>query len=246
MALQHEHHDHGNTTGIHGMLLFGEERIYLSHLPMFNHLHHFQIHIEVSFGDDVRAVLAADRKDAGDEIHTFVPEPFPITDMDGPVRTSLNGTIFHGHFERGGKPIAEKVTANIEQVVTFRTLDLAAKHDDTGVLTYLCFGRAGKLYLAHEITARPDFDHILTGQLVPGTVRDQMGRPLPDDDVLRGFATAAPVSFSGRADTPGTRLVAGDRAAGLFFATAAATGAHGFTVEVTAGREIYLEIDELG
>jgi hypothetical protein len=242
MTSQHAHHNHGDTTGVHGMLLFGEETIYLSHLPMFNRLHRFQVLVEVSFADDVSATLAADRKDAGGEIYTFLPEPFT---MDGSTPASLDGTIFHGHFERGGRPIAEGVTATIERVVYFTPLDLNAEHNDSGALTYLCFGRPEELFLAHQITARPDFDHIVTAQPVPGTVRDQAGRPLSDDDIHRAFETAAPVRFTGRVDTSDQRLAADESLDGLFFGTVAATGAHGFTVEMKIGREVYLEIDEL-
>lgn len=241
MTSQHAHHNHGDTTGVHGMLLFGEETIYLSHLPMFSRLHRFHVLVEVSFADDVSATLAADRKDAGGEIYTFVPEPFA---MDGSTPTSLDGTIFHGHFERGGRPIAEGVTANIERVACFRPLDLDAEHDDSGALTYLCFGRPEELFLAHQITARPDFDHILTARLVPGTIRNQMGNPLPDDDLHRAFTTAVPVQF-GRADTIDARLTADESLDGLFITTSSAS-AHGFIAEVKIDREIYLEIDELG
>lgn len=49
-----EHYE-GNTTGIHGMLLFGDqEALYLSHLPMFTSPHNFQVIVEISFDDAIR------------------------------------------------------------------------------------------------------------------------------------------------------------------------------------------------
>jgi hypothetical protein len=44
----HGHHEHGPTFGSHGMLLIGEENVFLSHLPMFmfdaeDHPHNFQV-----------------------------------------------------------------------------------------------------------------------------------------------------------------------------------------------------------
>ena len=62
-----------DTTGVHGMLLFGEEVLYLSHLPMFASPHHFQVLLEIGSEDALRAVLTADRQTAADEIYTFVP-----------------------------------------------------------------------------------------------------------------------------------------------------------------------------
>jgi hypothetical protein len=229
------------------MLLFGEDVRYLSHLPMFTSLHHFQVLVEAGFDDHVRELVLADPE----PIYTFVPLPFPIAELDpadgGPARSSLRGTVFRGHFERGGKPIAQGVVARIERVVYFRALDLGAEHAADRELTYLCFGRAGRLHLAHEITARPDFDHVLTARLVPGTATDQAGRhPDGDDDALRGFEVAVPVSFSGRLDMPADRLTPKERVRGLFTQTISLAGFHGFFIQVQMGREIYLEIDELG
>jgi hypothetical protein len=70
-----------------------------------------------------------DRDASAGGLYTFEPEVFAITELDpggdGPARTAVEGTIFHGHFERGGSPIAEHVTAEVR-----------------------CFGRAGQLHLA--------------------------------------------------------------------------------------------------
>jgi hypothetical protein len=51
-----------DTTGVHGMLLFGEDVVYLSHLPMFMSPHNFQVLLEVGFDDAVHEVLRADRE----------------------------------------------------------------------------------------------------------------------------------------------------------------------------------------
>jgi hypothetical protein len=41
--VRHDHPDPNATFGTHGMLLFGEETLYLSHLPMFMSPHNFQV-----------------------------------------------------------------------------------------------------------------------------------------------------------------------------------------------------------
>jgi hypothetical protein len=159
----HPGHGEGDTTGVHGMLLFGEDVVYLSHLPMFMSPHNFQVLLEVGFDDAVHELLRADRDASDGGLHTFEPEVFAITELDpggdGPARTAIEGTIFHGHFERGGTPIAEHVTAEVRNVVYFAEFDTQARHQADQALTYLCFGRAGQLHLAHRITASPDFDH---------------------------------------------------------------------------------------
>jgi len=249
---EHEH-EHGkgseqDTMGVHGMLLFGEEALYLSHLPMFDKPHNFQVLLEVGFDDAVLAAIRADRE-AGGELYTFEPEKFPISELDdtngAPARTSIAGTVFHGHFERGGKPIISHVTAQVRNVVYFNELDIQAAHDPGRDLNYLCFGRAGQLHLAHQITARPDFDQVLTVRLVPGTVTDPAGRPA-NAEVTRDFDRAQPVEFGGRHDTPGDRLVPSQTAAGFFFATLGPGGSHGFGTQLEVSRELYVETRELG
>jgi len=171
----------------------------------------------------VLEALRADRE-AGGELHTFDPEKFPISELDdssgAPARTSIVGTVFHGHFERGGKPIIRDVTAQVRNVVYFSELDVQATHPDRD-LNYLCFGRAGQLYLAHQITASPDFDQVLTVRLVPGTVTDPSGRP-------------------------GDRLVPGETARGFFFQAFGPNGSHGFGTQLEVSRELYAEMRELG
>jgi hypothetical protein len=122
---------------------------------------------------------------------------------------------------------------------------MEAQHSADRDLTYLCFGRGGQWYLAHDITASPDFDHVVPAQPIPGTVTDPSGRPV-DGDATRDFDQAQPVRFGGRADIPKDRLSPGERPEGFFFATFGPTGSHGFGVQLEIGRELYLELRELG
>jgi hypothetical protein len=156
----------------------------------------------------------------------------------------MTGTVVRGHFERGGKPIARDVTVEVPRVVQFSELDATAKHTRDKPLSYFCFGPAGHLYLAHEITTRPNFDQVLTIRLVPGTVTTMGGSPLPDDVATLGFGLAQRVHF-GRNDLIENRLAVGEVVTGLFKQTSPPSGAHGFTVQLKVERELYLEIREL-
>lgn len=245
----HGGHGGDDTMGVHGMLLFGDDVLYLSHLPMFESPHNFQVILEVALNDAANELLRAHRKTSGQELYTFEPAAFHITELDpsgeGAARSSVEGTIYQGHFERGGQPIARGVVAEIRNVVYFNELDVAAAHTTTQALTYLCFGPARQMHLAHKITASPDFDQVLTAHLVPGTVTDQAGRPV-GEDVTRDFDHAVPVEFLGRSDSPGTRLAPQETAEASFFATIAPEGFHGFRVQIQIDRELYIEIRELG
>ena len=240
-------HGGGDTTGLHGMLLFGTDPLYLSHLPMFGHPHNFQVILEVAFDDDAEAVLSADREGGDDGMYTFAPAEFPITELDpadAGARTSFEGTIHRGHFERGG-PALTPAVATVREVVHFAELDVAAAHDTDQELTYLCFGRPGQFHLAHHVTASPDFDQVLTALMVPGTVTDQAGRPA-GQDVTTGFRSAVPVRFAGRKDSPVSRLTSGETARGFFFQSVGPAGSHGFHVDLAVDRQWYLELRELG
>ena len=90
----------------------------------------------VGLDDAAREAFLSDRHVAGDGIHTFLPQPFPIAELapraDGPARTSIEGTIFRGHFERRGKLIAEGVVTEVHRVVHFGELDISATHGGPG------------------------------------------------------------------------------------------------------------------
>ena len=243
--------DNGHTVGTHGMLLFGRETFYLSHLPMFDSPHNFQVLLEVRFDDAVRDVLVSEAEAGGDNMYTFVPVPFPIAELAPsaggapPARTSIEGPVVRGHFEHGGEPIAEEAVASVERVVAFAELDVDAEPAPDRELTYLCFGRGDELYLVHEITARPSFDHVLSARLVPDSGTDQAGRRLADEVAGRGFDVAVPVRFRGRTDTPQSRLTAPETVEGFFFRSIGPGGVHGFLVQVETQRELYLQVDEL-
>jgi hypothetical protein len=235
-------HGEATTIGVHGMLLFGEDPTYLSHLPMFDTPHNFQVLLEVAVDDAARKAYRPD------EMHTFVPEPFPIAELDpsggGPAKTTIDGAIFGGHFERGGTRVIDRTEAQVRQVVYFAELNVDAKHDVEQQLTYLCFGRPGRLFLAHRVTARPDFDHVLSARLVPESLTDQAGRPLDEGASTVGFTLAEPISFE-RPDTAENRLASGEAARGLFFQTTSRAGFHGFFGQMEPENELYLEVDEL-
>ena len=242
---QHEHEAHG----VHGMLLLGDEALYLSHLPMFSAPHNFQVILEVSLDDVAQDAYLSDRAAEPDAIHTFVPEPFSITELspedEAPAQTLIPGDVFHGHFERGGEELVAGATAEVRSVVEFSELDVTAEHEGDRPLTYICFGHPGDLYLAHAIQARPDFDQILTARLVPATVEDMAGRPHPEADVEGlGFEHPQRAEIADRRDTEDRRLGPGDRVGATLHA-ASVLGLHGFRVEIELERELYFEAEEL-
>jgi hypothetical protein len=229
--------------GGHGQLLFGEQIIYLSHLPMFmfdaeRHPHNFQVILEVTLsaaGGDPQAAYVADRQRTGTQIYTLAPEAFSLTDLvstdpDRPPLRSFTGTIFRGHFERGGRPILRDVRVEVQRVVYFRQFEPDA--EPLPALEYLLFGGEEEPFLAHVITRPPDFDQILSATL--------NGHLLDDKELREGFV----VTFPGRKNTIPERIEEGERLSGevQFDRENGATTCH---VEVAAQTEFYFEAGEL-
>ena len=249
------------TFGGHGMLIVGEETIYLSHLPMFmfdpkGHPHNFQVILEATFskeGSDPQAAYVRDRRTHQEPVYTLDPRPFPITDLVStdparPALTSFRGRIVRGHFERGGTPIlppipmqtrlrdipdADLVVINVKRVVLFRKFE---------PLQYVLFGKGQELFLAHTITRPPDFDQVLSVRVT--------GQELTEADLRQPVR----VSFPGRADGlwkdrktgewADQRLTEGEQAIGQFHLMRN-DGPQTLELEVEAGVEWYFETGDL-
>lgn len=225
----------------HGMLVVGEETVYLSHLPMFMPPHDFQVLLEVTLKNgsgDAQRIYAEDRRTTGTDVYTLNPEAFRISDLvtpEGQPRiTSFNGTLFRGHFERGGTEVIDPVRVEVQRVVHFRQFDVHPSRPS--VLTYLAFGKGSELFLSHLITAPPDFDHLVA----VGNVRSVSGASLTDDVLGKGPRLA----ITGRADSPEDKLRQGQQVAARFL-NDGDDGSDGVDLRFSLEREFYVEEGEL-
>lgn len=236
---EHTTHAHGTHTGhgdkpdVHGMLVVGEETVFLSHLPMFDHPHHdYQVILQVSFAQpsgDPQAVYVNDRRAHPEtRIYTLVPERFVLhelvsTDPERPPRRSFRATVFRGHFERGGTSILENVEVNVERVVHFRRFE---------PLAYLLFGDGEEHFLAHLITKPPDFDQVLSVQVT--------GHQFSPEALARGVRVTTP----DRVNSLANRLRENERVAA--HAHLDGPDRHEMVeIQVDVGREFYFEEGEL-
>lgn len=157
-----EHHGHQDPPATHGMLLVGERRAYLSHLPMFHSPHDFQVILEVVLerdGTDVLAEYVADRRASGEPVYTWVPQAFSLSNfVASPVPGfTMTGDVFRGHFERGGVPILNGVRARVTRTIFADRLPVRGAGP---TLDYLLFGAPNEAFVAHQIKAPPDFDQV--------------------------------------------------------------------------------------
>ena len=219
------------------MFVFGRETVFLSHLPMFMAPHDAQLLLEVALenvdGRSLTEVWSGEREShPAERLYTMMPEKFALSTLyasDPPERGSFRARFFRGHLERGGEPIPdlEDVIVRITKVLYARRFDRQGKPDD---LTYRLVGRGGELFLAHVISEPPDFDQILSVELV--------GSHPDEEDLNAGIR----VIFPNRANTAQARLRHEETAT----ARAHVTRAHRFlTLELGDVRELYFEEGEL-
>ena len=258
-----DHNTHGHDTSheghaaaptdrpsVHGMLMVGEEMVYLSHLPMFMSPHDYQVILAVTLtnkGSDPQAIYVNDRRTTGERIYTFVPERFVLTDLvspdpQHPRRGSFGGIPFRGHFERGGQPLPvttagqpaagkpPPVGVNVAWVVHFRKFDPDA--DQLPQLEYLLFGKGEERFLAHLITRPPDFDQILSVKVA--------GHAFTDEELRQGV----PVTFPGRANAPKARIKESEKVSGRI-PIAGEKGPETLELQLEAGVEFYFETGDL-
>jgi len=196
----------------HGMLVVGLDTIFCYHLPMFMSPHDYQVILEGTLsqpGSDPQGTYREDRKAHGQtRVYTFAPAPFVLPDVfqPAPKVRKIHGRLFRGHFESPpefpAKPfqIGGDVTVNITNVVFAQKLLPLPRALDS--LEYLLFGKGAEIFLAHLITRKGDFDHV-----VSATVK---GHEFTDDELRHGVR----IHFSGKANTRGDKLVEGKTASG--------------------------------
>jgi hypothetical protein len=230
----------GQATGFHGMLIAGEETIYVSHLPMWMAPHNFQVILEVTFKGphQPQARYVDDRKTTGTGLYTLEPEEFDIKKLapTGPQRlpslSSFRATIWRNHFEphpvtHPGQRfmIAQDAKVHVENVVYFQ--ELHPHGPGLQALEYLLFGKGQELFLAHVITQPPDFDQVLSVQVG--------NHQFTDEDLLQGVR----VVFPGRANTISSKIKEGEpRIVGQ-------DAAGGIDLPVAVGIELYFETEDL-
>jgi hypothetical protein len=234
--------------GTHNMLVVGESKIFLSHLPMFDGLdraktafrspHRFQVILEASFangGKDAGNLYQSDRKaHPQTRIYTLSPELFVLsrlfTPANPPALAAFTATVFRGHLEQGGKPIAglEKTRVTVNRVVHGRMFEPQAKKP--GGLEYILFGSGSELFMAHTVFGPPDFDHVLAVKLP--------GRQLTDAELSGDLRVLLPERKNAAAD----RLREKERVPALLrIGTASETP----KIEIEAGPAFYFEEGEL-
>lgn len=232
----------------HNMLVFGDKKIYLSHLPMFDGMtedktnyispHRYQVILEASFNrgvQNLQNIYTNDRrKNASVRIYTLNPEDFVLPRLasgspQSPLLTVFKAKVFRGHLEKGGGVVRglNDVDVKISRVVHFRKFNPQASKPEK--LKYLLFGSSQESFLAHYISKPPDFDQVLSVTVV--------GHSFTDAELGKGIEVTIP----GKSNKANERVKEAQQVTGL----TQTTGARTLKFNLKAAKEIYFEEGEL-
>jgi hypothetical protein len=233
----HSHHHPTDPPAAHGMAVLGEQAVYMSHLAMFMapHDHQLVIHVALEGSKNPQQVYLDDRKGNPRQLYTFNPERFSLSSIlpEGqhpPEATTFQGDLFRGHFERPDtKPvrIAADVTVRIKDIIHHHHLDPHSAPLEE--LRYLLFGGGPETFLAHVITAVPDYEQHLAVDI---------DAQFSDEELRSGIV----VTFPGRPNTVAGRIKPG---ADVDVAGRAAVAGRSVPVKVRPKIEYYLETGDL-
>lgn len=155
--------DTAAAASVHGMVLFGTNKIYMSHIPMFHAPHDYQALFEVELAHQSVDAMATYKKqlaaDGSQKLVTLRPSPFVLPDLLNGDLTSIKASLFNGNFEQGGSQVLSNVTVKVNKVVYQKRLSLSEQ--PLSQLTYLALQDQNKVFLVHKISAPNSFDQIV-------------------------------------------------------------------------------------
>lgn len=153
--------------GFHGMLFFGSDTIYISHLPMFHEPHDYQAIVEVKLPPAEKAkYLAAAKGYKG--YFTFAPDGNFVLPKKITEKGKIKGKLVKGHFERGGTELLE-VELDIVRVVFYKKISASEKRPEKE--RYAIFGDGKEYFSAHVVSQRPGVDEIFPVPVLPAEMK---------------------------------------------------------------------------
>lgn len=137
--------------GTHGMAIFRiAGQWYASHMPLANSIHAHQIIMQIRMTGLNAKNLSANN------LISFAPQQFDLHALQRGEITSVKGTLFDGHFERGGKVIADAVTLHVDDILLDEPIDKRSN----GKFWRVNIGQKHEL-LVHQIATTTSYDQLL-------------------------------------------------------------------------------------
>jgi hypothetical protein len=139
------------------MLFFGVgDTFYISHLPMFHPPHDYQAIVEVKLSPEAKAKYQAAA--GSGKLFTFAPLGTFVLPKQITSLAPIKGTLFDGHFERGGSELLD-TDLELVRVVYYKKLD--PKAPATAPERQIIFGNGNEYFVARDVTTRPGVDEFI-------------------------------------------------------------------------------------
>ena len=185
---------------VHGMVLFGSDTLYASHIPMYHVPHDWQALFQVTLSHptvDAKALYLQQLTSGIQPLLTLEPRPFVLPKLLNAEVHSFAASLYRGNFEEDSERLLQGMTVTVKAVLFKQhlSLDMAALPQ----LTYFLIPTSPTTaMLVHRISAPDNFDQIVQVRTV--------ATPLPSTPT----GTVSTVVFPNVADTSAARLRAGD------------------------------------
>lgn len=151
------------SAAVHGMVIFGTDTLFVSHIPMYMSPHDYQSIMQVKLSHPTSDALAVYQKALGTSgkqtLFTVRPKPFVLPNLLNGKISSFTADLYKGNFEQGGKVVLSNVTVTVEE--NLYTTQLSKSTAAAEALTYIPVETADSSYLVHQISAPNNFDHIV-------------------------------------------------------------------------------------
>jgi hypothetical protein len=139
--------------GTHGMVIFGKEKLFAYHLPMFHQLHNKQMVFTFDLPATIKAQLITYEEG---QFLTFVPAPFDLEKFIAQP-FALKGDLYSGHFEKNGSVILAGITLSNPKIIYVKDL---VKPISGHIETYEFFGTNTDIYALHLLDGGTKLDQI--------------------------------------------------------------------------------------
>lgn len=158
-----------DTPSVHGMVLFGKNKTYISHLPMFHAPHDyqavFQVELSALQNNDaaVQEYMSSINSPSEQELFTLVPEKLDLSEVIAQNIKGFEATLYKGHFEKDGVELG-KLNVKISKVILAKKLD--ARSVNTSKFTF--FGGPVEYYAVKNIDGVGSYDAIVRAESPQG------------------------------------------------------------------------------
>ena len=162
ITLSHSMTAKADNPATHGMVIFGDQTTYASHLPMFHAPHDQQAVFEINLENTGRKPtvelyeeLKSKKNDQG--IFTILPQAFDLSELIETGSGTISAILYDGHFEKGGTPIGP-LNVHVSKVVYSQKLSKNSLPN----ADFIVFGTGDEHYAVKKIGAVGSYDAIVS------------------------------------------------------------------------------------